>query len=218
MPFNKNNNRTYSSDEEEDDLEPNPNRPLTPSSPSPSSSPSPTSNTPTLLITSFAHRRGPLQPTPTLLIDLRTLPNPPKDLRSTQTGLSKSLRGWLSQNSEFKKRFEDACSKIEGVLKEREDTLLKKEKEREAKGRKGNNEDDGEEEEDEMQVSIGVRCEMGRHRSVAFVEELSRHAWPAGWKVIVHHRDVDIERTRESMKGPGRRGRGKVAYMDEEDE
>ncbi|KAF8989765.1 hypothetical protein BDQ17DRAFT_1333895 [Cyathus striatus] len=73
----------------------------------------------------------------------------------------------------FKKCFEDACSKIEGVLQEQDNALLKKEWESGLKRKGKDNEDSEEEEGDRMLVS--------------------------------------------SMKGPGR-GRGTVAYLDEEDE
>jgi RNase adaptor protein for sRNA GlmZ degradation len=42
-----------------------------------------------------------------------------------------------------------------------------------------------------VQLVVGCFCERGRHRSVAFAEELSRHKWPREWAVEVHHRDVD---------------------------
>ncbi|KZP29388.1 hypothetical protein FIBSPDRAFT_851411, partial [Athelia psychrophila] len=51
-------------------------------------------------------------------------------------------------------------------------------------------------------VAVGVNCAMGRHRSVAFVEELSRRKWPREWTVVASHRDVDRPR------GHGKKGRG----------
>jgi hypothetical protein len=39
-------------------------------------------------------------------------------------------------------------------------------------------------------LRVGVCCELGRHRSVAFIEELARRQWPAEWAVEVVHRDV----------------------------
>lgn len=41
------------------------------------------------------------------------------------------------------------------------------------------------------ELRVGGFCELGRHRSVAFVEELSRRKWPIEWEVEVCHRDVD---------------------------
>ena len=42
-----------------------------------------------------------------------------------------------------------------------------------------------------VQLVVSCFCERGRHRSVAFAEELSRYKWPREWAVEIHHRDVD---------------------------
>jgi len=55
-------------------------------------------------------------------------------------------------------------------------------------------------------LRIGVSSEMGRDRSVAFVEELSRRKWPVEWAVEVLHRDVDRQRWLRKGKGKGRGG------------
>lgn len=69
------------------------------------------------------------------------------------------------------------------------------------------------EEEDEEEVTplnapknlrVGVSCEMGRHRSVAFIEELSRRKWPVEWAVEIVHRDVGKQRN--PRKGTTRSG------------
>jgi RNase adaptor protein for sRNA GlmZ degradation len=39
-------------------------------------------------------------------------------------------------------------------------------------------------------VIVGVNCELGRHRSVAFVEELGHMKWD-GWETVIEHRDLD---------------------------
>jgi len=46
-------------------------------------------------------------------------------------------------------------------------------------------------EDDPVQLLVSCFCERGKHRSVAFAEELSRHKWPRDWVVQIHHRDVD---------------------------
>lgn len=59
-----------------------------------------------------------------------------------------------------------------------------------------------------LRVSISCFCERGRHRSVAFAEELGRMAWPRGWHVSVQHRDVEGDRREsERRKKKGRSGR-----------
>ncbi|KAF2173844.1 hypothetical protein M409DRAFT_48762 [Zasmidium cellare ATCC 36951] len=61
-------------------------------------------------------------------------------------------------------------------------------------------------------LRISCFCERGRHRSVAFAEELGRMAWPRGWDVLVRHRDVDGQgggkkrRNGRSGREDGRRG------------
>lgn len=54
-------------------------------------------------------------------------------------------------------------------------------------------------------LRIGVSSEMGRDRSVAFVEELSRKKWPVEWAVEVLHRDV-AKQQRNPRKGKARGG------------
>ena len=45
-----------------------------------------------------------------------------------------------------------------------------------------------------QELRVGCFCELGRHRSVAFVEELARRKWPSEWEVEICHRDVDQSR------------------------
>lgn len=51
-------------------------------------------------------------------------------------------------------------------------------------------------------LRVGVCCELGKHRSVAFVEELGRVRFE-GWNVVVGHRDVH---RKSSSKKSGRSG------------
>ena len=60
-----------------------------------------------------------------------------------------------------------------------------------------------------IMLRVGVFCEMGRHRSVAFAEELSRRKWPREWEVEVVHRDVDKRRKKEK---DAKKGRGKSRF------
>ena len=50
------------------------------------------------------------------------------------------------------------------------------------------------------QLRVGCFCELGRHRSVAFVEELSRRKWPSEWRVEICHRDVDQSRSKNKSQ------------------
>ncbi|KAI8618087.1 hypothetical protein BC830DRAFT_1227102 [Chytriomyces sp. MP71] len=56
-------------------------------------SPNVSAPTRSLAITTYGHRFGPLNgPQPDLIFNARTLPNPPKHIRASWTGLSKSLQ------------------------------------------------------------------------------------------------------------------------------
>lgn len=129
---------------------------------------------PTLSITSFGHRRGPLLPAPDLSFDLRDLPNPPKNVRTGHTGLSKTLRDAFLSIEAVKSRFDSVCDLINVRLQEAQRT-------------------------GEDHIAVGVFCELGKHRSVSMVEQLGRTRF-SGWNVVVQHRDVHIKRTGQRNK------------------
>jgi hypothetical protein len=58
-------------------------------------------------------------------------------------------------------------------------------------------EEEEEDEEDTAEVSVGVFCQLGRHRSVAVVEALGKWKWNtrSEWDVVIGHRDLVVERT-----------------------
>lgn len=129
---------------------------------------------PTIYITSFGHRLGPLVPTPDLSFNLRTLPCPPKNLTSTQSGLHEPLKNWLFSNPQVQSRFNDI---IEAITRGIQDA--------EANG--------------VSELNVGVFCERGKHRSVSFVEELKRQRFN-GWDVVVRHRDVHHKRSNQHKR------------------
>jgi len=43
-------------------------------------------------------------------------------------------------------------------------------------------------------LTVGAFCARGHHRSVAFIEELSRREWTRQWDIRVIHRDIGRER------------------------
>lgn len=61
-------------------------------------------------------------------------------------------------------------------------------------------------------LRVSCFCARGRHRSVAFAEELARWrrpdgtGWPVGWEVRVVHRDVDGGSRKRAKGGGGGRG------------
>ena len=124
---------------------------------------------PTVCIISFGIRRRPLSPPPDLSIDLRSLPNPPKHIRTGHTGLSKPLRDWLFADELVQQRFERVRTQVQECLDDAK-----------ANG--------------QTEVVVGVNCEIGKHRSVAVVEELGRLRFD-DWNVITRHRDVHLKRS-----------------------
>ncbi|KAG6898967.1 hypothetical protein C0993_002145 [Termitomyces sp. T159_Od127] len=146
-----------------------------------------------LTITSYAHRRGPLVPAPApgLAFDVRALPNPPKRIRDACVGTDKAFRAAFMAEPGCRERVDHVQSVVCDVLQQYE----------------------GKDDEEPVHVRVGVCCEMGRHRSVACVEELARAAWPPGWVVDVVHRDLKRQRSeRDKEKRPR-----KVEPRDESD-
>ncbi|KAF9528495.1 hypothetical protein CPB83DRAFT_854246 [Crepidotus variabilis] len=129
---------------------------------------------PTVRIISFGHRRGPLIPEPHLSIDLRNLPNPPKAIRNGQTGLTKPIRDWVFNDAAVQTRFQSVCRQVQECLNTAQEN-------------------------EETEVIIGVNCEIGKHRSVAFTEELGRVKFES-WNVIIEHRDVHIKRSSQKHR------------------
>lgn len=126
-------------------------------------------NLPTLYVNSYGHRFGPLLPTPHITFDLRSLPNPPRAVRTGNTGLSKTLCESFFANVAVQERFDEICQRICSSMSEGE-----------AVG--------------QQELSVGVFCELGKHRSVSVVEELARTKFE-GWNVVVDHRDVHPKRS-----------------------
>ncbi|KAF7770879.1 hypothetical protein Agabi119p4_6853 [Agaricus bisporus var. burnettii] len=141
-------------------------------------------------ITSFGYRYGPLTPPPTLSYDIRDIPNPPPEYRFLQQMSNDHddgatlIRQWLMKNEVFKTR-------IEVVKKDVLDLVRRRRREREMgdlvdyKG-------------EEDRVTVGVNCLLGRHRSVTFVEELSKKVKEElgdDWEVRVRHRELEKTKT-----------------------
>ncbi|KAJ7089076.1 hypothetical protein C8R44DRAFT_686642 [Mycena epipterygia] len=134
-------------------------------------------------ILSHGHRFGPFTPltnfpselSPTILqYDIRALPNPPKNVRAQQTGLHKSLREWFFSRPEAVQKLEDMCAAVNAAVANVSERRVYPAK-----------------------IYVVVFCEMGKHRSVAFAEELSRRAFfvdgedgPEKCQMVLQHRDV----------------------------
>jgi len=106
--------------------------------------------------------------------DIRALPNPPKNVRAQQTGLHKSLREWFFSRPEAVTKLEDDCTAVNAAVA-----------------------DVSEQRAYPARIHVVVFCEMGKHRSVALAEELSRRAFfvdgedgPEKCQIVLQHRDV----------------------------
>ncbi|KAF5376273.1 hypothetical protein D9615_008497 [Tricholomella constricta] len=154
-----------------------------------------------LILTSFSHRRGPLHPSPTpgLLFDVRALPNPPKPIRDAYTGASKPFRAHFMASEAVHNRVADIVAAVRAHLDAAHE-------DGEDKG-KGKDEDKDKDGDGGREVRVGVRCELGVHRSVACVEELARVRWPAEWHVEVVHRDLVQRRSERDKEKRTRRVR-----------
>lgn len=181
---------------------------------------------------------------------MRSLPNPPKNIRDAHTGTSRRLQEWLNVDSRFIAKRDAIKSAIEVAMNEVLDEhekrdVLKLEPVSEGKSDQDEDrkfetqedpkegEENGESEEEgtasdashetasshEPELRVGVFCAMGRHRSVALVEELSRLSWP-GWEVRVEHRDISKKRGAGKKTGSrqsrGTRGGTSALEMDSE--
>jgi RNase adaptor protein for sRNA GlmZ degradation len=195
-----------------------------------------TTEQPILVLISHSHRR-PLSCPPNLKFDLRKVSNPPKHIRNAYDGRSKRLREHMIHMEDFKSLLETAEKSIEEemlllvqnrqgkssiiILRFLDATFLKgrltdhqpcpethgaalqvsEEKEEDVSGIA---------DVDTVQLVVSCFCERGKHRSVAFAEELSRHKWPWDWVVQLHHRDVDevnVKKQDQRRKGNANRKR-----------
>ncbi|CAG8975695.1 hypothetical protein HYALB_00007899 [Hymenoscyphus albidus] len=127
---------------------------------------------PSYLGANFAWPLSPLNPQARLSFDIRSLENPPKHVRDSHNGTSKRLQEWMRQNSTFTVRRDAIASEIQTAMAE----LLDKQGEhlisKSAESRKIRaNEEDELSVLFEPEMRVGINCQMGRHRSVAMVEE-----------------------------------------------
>lgn len=190
-----------------------------------------------LLIVSHA-RSPPLHPPGDLKYDLRSIPNPPKHIRDAYNGTSKRLREWMLAEPEFVALVEKAVGEIEERMNAveaqsaAEESPATKESEteeeeeadlpeRDSESIDSDDEVDGDENDDDddeaeitnlPDLTVDVSCERGRHRSVAFAEELAARRW-RDWNVQVIHRDVNTKRKQDGKHKQKRRG----GFLDEDD-
>lgn len=69
----------------------------------------------------------------------------------------------------------------------------------------------------EISLTVGCYCERGKHRSVAFVEELGRKPWPKEWVVETVHRDVEVQMDKHrSQNHKHHRKRKEAAFLEQD--
>jgi hypothetical protein len=171
-----------------------------------------------LSIISYGHANGPLTATyldgaEQLTFSVRDVENPPVKLRKTYTGLSPRLRKEVFANSAAQSKLETIVRAVEGRMAEIEFSLLK-----------GTFRKDGSPEISRpARLVVTIMCEEGKHRSVAFAEELSRRL-TIGRNVTltVAHRDLDqLSPETPDQSSPSnpldtRRGSGSKKQRDQE--
>lgn len=116
-----------------------------------------------LSLFSYGHANGPLTHQNSnsscrdvLSYNIRHLPNPPRHLRINSTGLSRRLQKEFLQNDNVESFLVKVQEEVISTVRSKVGQPVTEE---------GNS---------NIEVIIAICCEEGRHRSVAFVEELSR--------------------------------------------
>ena len=101
-----------------------------------------------------------------LVFDVRCLPNPyyVDELRA-KTGLDESVRNYVMNSEESKELYKRIINYVDYAL-----PLYEKE--------------------GKSQITIGMGCTGGHHRSVTFAIMLYHHLEEKGYRTIIHHRDI----------------------------
>ncbi|KIW92276.1 uncharacterized protein Z519_07260 [Cladophialophora bantiana CBS 173.52] len=163
-----------------------------------------------LAIVSYGHSNGPLTlsgpgTVEQLTFSVRDIKNPPAKLRKTHTGLSSHLRKEVMANKAAAARLSFITEAVRAKMREmrlaREEVDTSTETPLYPTG--------------PSILVVGIMCERGKHRSVAFAEELSRKIRADGcWIVSVQHRELSSLSDRQgggiedehSLGGDGRAG------------
>ncbi|KGO75847.1 hypothetical protein PITC_032930 [Penicillium italicum] len=165
----------------------------------------------TVSLYSYGHANGPFvrpeiweQGSILLSYNIRHLPNPPRNLRAMTTGLSPRLRKEFLNNDKVQSSLERTQSEIVNSLKTTCDALSQENCSVEKTKTHGNESEimtTGIQQKPNISLVVTVCCEEGRHRSVAFVEELAKrlsflkdgadmsHTWELS--ITTSHRDLE---------------------------
>jgi hypothetical protein len=137
-----------------------------------------------------------------LSYNIRHLPNPPRNLRAMTTGLSPRLRKEFLKNDMVESFLRTSHDEIVNSLKTARDTLVRERGSFEASQFDVNGSGIPGDSKPDIPLLVTVCCEEGRHRSVAFVEELARRlsllrggvdvSRPWELSVTASHRDLGL--------------------------
>ncbi|WPH00345.1 Hypothetical protein R9X50_00317000 [Acrodontium crateriforme] len=151
-----------------------------------------------LMIFSHGHAK-PLTPPGNLTYNLRKITNPPRHMLQNYDGRARRLRDHMLRDAEFVSMLERARRDVDDYLGHA-DTKRAAEVDREssaARGEGGEENDGGQQIEssdnnEPVTLRLACFCAQGKHRSVAFAEELAASNWPKHYVVTLEHRDVDL--------------------------
>lgn len=118
-----------------------------------------------------------------LRFSVRDVPNPPAKLRKKYTGLSPRLRTEIFSEKASKLKYDTIVTELEKMITSMETAM-----------RYDAAHQDEIDEETATVLIVSIQCEEGKHRSVAFVEELAQSETTKrkNWGVQVEHRDLGI--------------------------
>ncbi|RAH50628.1 uncharacterized protein BO95DRAFT_158852 [Aspergillus brunneoviolaceus CBS 621.78] len=185
-----------------------------------------------ITLISYGHANGPVVQQPrearhhqTLAYNIRHLPNPPRHLRVKSTGLSRRLQKEFLQNDaveaflvkvqrEIVNAVQESCAQPLCSTAQEEIHEETSQTDTPQIGDGHSREEPGGECTD-VEIVATICCEEGRHRSVAFVEELARRLATVeegdgvlqGWVLNVNkmHRDIEDRGVCKQLQGQGRR-------------
>jgi RNase adaptor protein for sRNA GlmZ degradation len=154
-----------------------------------------------------------------LAYNIRHLPNPPRHLRTNATGLSRRLQKEFLQNDNVEAFLVKVQSElVTSITTECDLFLHSTEKSKQAIHESSHLTEEATLDCPDIDMVVTICCEEGRHRSVAFVEELSRRlatfkhgdGLSQNWQLSVNvtHRDVgdpvDLEQSLGQQKRPNK--------------
>lgn len=190
---------------------------------------------------SYGHANGPIvqpedegRPSKLLAYNIRHLPNPPRNLRAKSNGLSRQLQKEFLNNDDVEAFLGRVQNDLVDALRTEVDSMqsVRAVVGEDSLGEETINleEESSKEYVQDTSVVLTVCCEEGRHRSVAFIEELARRlsnlkngdGIAHSWKLIIRvtHRDIEgsvpdtrnTEQKQPMMKTHSRSGRKKMQH------